>query len=435
MQAPRLGRVDGVEQRVADDLEVLVDTEAQLARSLALTRRVLDSVADGVYGLGPDGRVQFVNAAACRMTGYTVDEQLGGDQHALVHHAHADGSPYPREACPTRRAQTLGITIASSDEVFWRKDGSPVPVEMVSVPTLEDGVVTGVVVSFRDLTARQEAERQAQELRELSAREAQQRELADRLQQALLTPPPEPEHLEIVVRYQPAAREAQVGGDWYDAFLQPDGAVVLVIGDVVGHDGQAAARMGQLRGLLRALAYDSADGPAAVLTRTERAARGLAVDGLATVVVARVERTPDLPVTGSRTLRWTNAGHLPPVLLHADGSTELLDTEPDVLVGLDADLERQDHTVQVPDGSTLLLFTDGLVERRGEHLDIGLLALQAVLRGLAHLPLPQLCDELLARMSPQAGDDDIALLAVRAHPEDALRPAGAGDHRSRGPLV
>ena len=409
-----------------DSLEVQLDTEAQLQRSLALTRRVLDSVADGVYGLDLDGRVEFVNAGACRITGYSAREQLGGDQHSLVHHSRLDGSPYPRESCPTSRSRTLGVTIASPDEVFWRKDGVAVPVEMISVPTVEDGVVTGVVVSFRDLTDRREAERQAQELRQVSARAEQQRDLADRLQQALLTPPPQPDHLEIVVRYQAAAAQAQVGGDWYDAFLQPDGATMLVIGDVVGHDGQAAARMGQLRGLLRALAYDSDDAPSEVLRRTERAARGLAVDGLATLLLARMEYTPDIPVDGTRTVRWSNAGHLPPVLLHADGSTKVLDSEPDLLIGMDVELDRQDHTAAVPDGSTLLLFTDGLVERRGEHLDEGMAKLRSTLTALADLPLQALCDQLLARLASAEDEDDIALLAVRAHPEDQPRPPEAG---------
>ncbi len=158
----------------------------------------------------------------------------------------------------------------------------------------------------------------------------QVRRLAEELQHALLTPPPEPDHLQVVVRYH-AASGAEVGGDWYDAFQQPDGATMLVIGDVVGHDSRAAAGMGQLRGVLRTLAYDADgtdhDGCAAVLTRTEHTLRGLAVDALATAVLARIERIPDVPVAGTRLLRWSNAGHLPPVVLAPDGSSRLLEAE------------------------------------------------------------------------------------------------------------
>lgn len=255
-------------------------------------------------------------------------------------------------------------------------------------------------------------------------------QLAESLQQALLTPPPEPDHLHIVVRYRPAAHQAQVGGDWYDAFLQPDGATVLVIGDVVGHDRTAAAQMGQLRGLLRALAYRVSEAmpdetPAAVLTRFQHAARGLAVDAMATCVLARIERIPDLPVVGTRTLRWSNAGHLPPVLLHADGTTEVLDTEPDLMLGVATDAPRTDHTVELPDGSTLLLFTDGLVERRDASLDDGLARLRAALTELAGATLDELCDGVLARLAAD-GEDDVALIAVRMHAEDAPRPAEAG---------
>src|SRR4051812_5472600 len=108
-------------------------------------------------------------------------------------------------------------------------------------------------------------------LEALYARSRRVAQAAVTLQRSLLSEPPRPDHLDVAVRYVPAAREAQVGGDWYDVFLQPDGSTVLVIGDVVGHDTEAAACMGQLRGLLRGIAYDSAEGPATVLGRLDRA--------------------------------------------------------------------------------------------------------------------------------------------------------------------
>ena len=280
----------------------------------------------------------------------------------------------------------------------------------------------------------------AQALQRIRAAEASQdqarqvQRLAESLQQALLTPPPEPDHLHVVVRYRPAARAAQVGGDWYDAFLQPDGATMLVVGDVVGHDSAAAAQMGQLRGLVRALAYtadegDAPDTPAAVLTRVERTARGLDVETLATVVLARVERVPDDPVTGRRVLRWSNAGHLPPVLLLADGSSTLLERPVDLLLGVAPGTPRRDHAQELPDGSTLLLYTDGLVERRGEDLARGLDRLRQALGDLGRVPLDELCDVLLDRLVPVQREDDVALVAVRGYPEDRPRPPEAGPGR------
>jgi serine phosphatase RsbU (regulator of sigma subunit) len=220
-----------------------------------------------------------------------------------------------------------------------------------------------------------------------------------------------------------------VGGDWYDAFLQPDGATMLVIGDVVGHGSDAAAAMGQLRGLLRVLAYDNDESPAATLTRAERTAQGLAVSSLATAILARVERHPDPTVAGRRLLRWSNAGHVPPILLAPDGTSSLLETRPDLMLGVDPDAPRADHTADLPDGSTLLLVTDGLVERRGCDLDEGLAHLREVLRDLGERPLEELLDTVLARLVPRAGEDDVAIVAVRVYPEDRPRPPEAGPNR------
>ncbi|MGY1762504.1 PP2C family protein-serine/threonine phosphatase [Geodermatophilus sp. SYSU D00779] len=403
--------------------------EALLSRTLARYERVLANVADGIYGLDADGRVEFVNPAAVRMTGLAAEEQLGRDQHAVIHGRRPDGSPYPKHECPVWAALRSGRTVTAEHEVFWHRDGTPVPVELIAVPTVEDGAVTGVVVSFRDLTDRLAARRQAAELRRVTERAAEQRALSDRLQQALLTPPPEPDHLQVAVRYHPAAHGAQVGGDWYDAFLQPDGATMLVIGDVVGHDSDAAAAMGQLRGLLRALAYDNDEPPSATLSRAEHVARGLAVSTMATVVLTRVERHPDVPVAGTRMLRWSNAGHLPPVLLAPDGSTTLLETRPELMLGIDPDAPRTDHTAELGDGYTLLLVTDGLVERRDADLDEGLATMREVLRDLGETSLEELCDTLLERMLPVDGADDVAIVAVRAHPEDRPRPPEAGPNR------
>lgn len=260
------------------------------------------------------------------------------------------------------------------------------------------------------------------------------RRLAEELQHALLTPPPEPDHLHVVVRYQAAASAAEVGGDWYDAFQQPDGATMLVIGDVVGHDGPAAARMGQLRGVLRALAYNadgsSDDSCAAILSRTEQTAQGLDVNTLATAVLARVERIPDEAVRGTRVLRWSNAGHPPPLLLAPDGTSRFLDDDPvDLMLGVDVHTERRESTVQLPVEHTLLLYTDGLVERRGQSLDDGLWALQQALSELGTASLDEVCDALLARFVGDA-EDDVALVAVRGFPEDQPRPPEAGPNRT-----
>ncbi len=203
-------------------------------------------------------------------------------------------------------------------------------------------------------------------------------QIAETLQRALLTEPPQPDHAHVVTRYLPAAEAAQVGGDWYDAFLQEDGASVLVIGDVLGHDRTSTAAMGQVRTLVRAAAvmagHGTGRGPAEVLTATDAALRTLRVGTIATSVVARLEQDEDLTRRGLTRLRWSTAGHPPPVLVSRSGVPRLLDGpgQRDLLLGVDPDLRRHESTVDVERGSTLLLYTDGLVERRGESLQVGL---------------------------------------------------------------
>ncbi|MGY1749824.1 SpoIIE family protein phosphatase [Modestobacter sp. SYSU DS0511] len=241
------------------------------------------------------------------------------------------------------------------------------------------------------------------------------RSLSEALQRSLLTAPPQPDHLRIGVRYRPAAREAQVGGDWYDAFPSADGATTLVIGDVTGHDRDAAAAMGQLRNLLRGIAHALDAPPAPVLTALDRAVADLGVTTLVTTVLARVEQTPEQAVSGVRTLRWANAGHLPPLLTRADGTAQLLERPRNLLIGVDPDTPRTDHAVDLRPGDTVVLYTDGLVERRDATLDEGLDRLLTAAGELAGTPVDELCDALLARMAPDFADD-VALLALRIAP-------------------
>ena len=230
-----------------------------------------------------------------------------------------------------------------------------------------------------------------------------EREHSTALQRSLLSDPPHVDRCAIEVRYVPAEQAMAVGGDWYDVFAHVDGDTALVIGDVVGHDTAAAAAMGQIRGLLRGIGWPGG-GPADVLRRVDEAVDGLALGVTATAVLARL--SPD------GLLRWANAGHPPPMLLTRAAVDELGGPESDLLLGVDARAARVEHAVQLAVGDTLVLFTDGLVERRGQHLQEGLDLLRAHLAEWGGLPLGELCDELLRRMRPGA-DDDIALLALR----------------------
>jgi serine phosphatase RsbU (regulator of sigma subunit) len=251
----------------------------------------------------------------------------------------------------------------------------------------------------------------------------QQLQVAETLQRSLLTPPPQPDHLEIAVRYQPAASNMHVGGDWYDAFQQPDGATLLVIGDVVGHNVDAAAAMGQLRSILRGIAYDRQEAPARILARVDDVLTGLHIGTLATVLVARVEQTAEEARDGVRELRWSSAGHLPPLLLRAGGGVTLLETPPETLLGTESARPRSDHHLRLAPGDTVVFYTDGLIEHGRTPIDDGLLRLRRLAAELGPVPVDDLCDALLDRIVRHRPDDDIALVAVRFHPETARRPA------------
>ncbi len=246
-------------------------------------------------------------------------------------------------------------------------------------------------------------------------RASETRSLAETLQRSMLTDPPEADSLRIAVRYRPAARQAQVGGDWYDAFLSPDGATTLVIGDVTGHDRVAAAVMGQLRNMLRGVVHALDAPPAHALATLDRALRDLGMTTLVTAVLARVEQTPEEAAASRGTLRWSNAGHLPPLMLGADDTARLLEGHPKLLLGVNPTTRRTDATVALHPGDTVVLYTDGLVERRDATLDEGLARLVAADRELADVPVAELTDALLARMTPEFADD-VALVALQVRP-------------------
>jgi GAF domain-containing protein len=236
-----------------------------------------------------------------------------------------------------------------------------------------------------------------------------QRHVAEVLQHSLLTELPSIADVELHARYLPAQDGAAVGGDWYDAFAQPDGSVMLAVGDVSGHDIEAAATMGQLRNLVRGDAFGRDDEPGLLLTQLDRAVHGLRVPAAATAVLARARRDGDDFV-----VTFANAGHPPPLLLRPDGEVEVWWEAPEPLLGLVPRAARATHTRRVRAGSILLLYTDGLVEDRALLLDVGIARVAAVLRGNDQLPGEELCSRLIASVGHRA--DDIALLLIKLAP-------------------
>jgi serine phosphatase RsbU (regulator of sigma subunit) len=229
-----------------------------------------------------------------------------------------------------------------------------------------------------------------------------QRHVAEVFQHSMLTSLPTLPGLDLHARYVPAAEAVEVGGDWYDAFAQPDGDVMLAVGDVAGHDVEAAAVMGQLRNFVRGDAYGRDEAPSALLARLDLAVLGLDIPSSATLVLARLR---------GNELSWSNAGHPPPMVLHADGKVEVLSTRVEPLLGLTTEARRTTHRTTLPPGATLLFYTDGLVETRQRSIDEGIAMLAERLGGLADVDTEELCDTILGDVVRR--EDDIAVLVVR----------------------
>ena len=238
---------------------------------------------------------------------------------------------------------------------------------------------------------------------------AHQRSVAITLQRSLL-----PDRLPAVPGVSMAARylpggidvEIDVGGDWYDVLPFPDGTLGMAMGDVVGRGVRAAALMGQLRSALRAYAFEGHT-PGACLTRLNALLEAITGGTLVTAVKGHLE-----PRTGR--LLLANAGHPPPLVVHADGSTEFVAASLGVPLSTLADPDYVDVTIQLEPGALVAFYTDGLVEERDESLDEGFGRLVDAFGSGPVDDLEALCEHVLAKMgSDRAARDDTALLVVR----------------------
>jgi PAS domain S-box-containing protein len=208
--------------------------------------------------------------------------------------------------------------------------------------------------------------------------------------------------LQLAHRYQPAS-QAEVGGDWFDVIPLADGQVALVVGDVTGHSIHAAAVMGQLRTTTAALAR-LGHPPEQIMGQLSGVVAEHGEETGATCLYAQYD-------PASRRCRLTSAGHLPPALRHPDGTTDFIDVPGGVMLGVcQAHYPAVDK--QLPTGSVLALYTDGLIERPGQDISDGMTRLARTLAISPAQPLDQLCDSVLASLGARARDD-IALLLAR----------------------
>jgi len=247
----------------------------------------------------------------------------------------------------------------------------------------------------------------------------QQRETALALQHAILGPQRLPEG--FVARYQPANSPLKVGGDWYDVVELEDGRIALVVGDCVGHGLAAATVMGQLRSACRALLLENPS-PAAALTGLDRFAARLPGAVCTTAFCAVLSRD-----TGE--MSYAAAGHPPPILFGADRSIQLLEGGRSIPLGVRPGRPRSEARTVIPARATLLLYTDGLVERRRCSLGDGIDRVAALVAENGDTILEGLAGLLMSELAPAEGyEDDVALLTYRSPgPLDLSFPADVGE--------
>lgn len=247
----------------------------------------------------------------------------------------------------------------------------------------------------------------------------QEHDLAEGLQQAMLPRRiPEVPGAQIAVRYRSARIGRDIGGDWYDIIALPGGRVGAVIGDVQGHDTDAAAVMGQLRIVLRAYAAEGHT-PATVMARASVFLHELDTERFATCIYAEADLTTGV-------VQVVRAGHIDPLIRDTDGSCRRVPVEGGLPLGLSAEFDQLEYpvsTVELDPGQTLLLYTDGLVEQPGADLDDGMQLLSGLVRN-GPRDLQLLADRLCEVVDERAGDDDVALLLLRR--KGAYTPQSGG---------
>ncbi|MFB7368825.1 SpoIIE family protein phosphatase [Streptomyces sp. NPDC056222] len=362
-------------------------TLRRMERNLALSAQLVSQSPIGLAMLGTDLRYISVNPAEERMNGVPAAEHVGRHVHEVLPFLDESFTRAMQEVLatgtPILDQYTVGRTAADPDnDHAWS----------ISFYRLEapNGKVLGVATSSVDVTDRHRAVEE-------------QRRTALTLQRSLLPhPPPQRPGLNIAFRYRPAQATIEIGGDWFDVIPLNSDKTALVVGDVMGSGVSAAATMGQLRTATRTLA-DLDLSPAQVLHHLDHITEGLGT--IATCVYSVFD-------PGAARCDISLAGHLPPVLLHPDGTRELLDLPTGAPLG-GCGIPFDTTSVGVGPGDQLILYTDGLVETRGQAIDARLNALLDVLDD-PHRSLDATCDLLLRTLRSEGDHDDVALLIARA---------------------
>lgn len=393
---------------------------AALLKDADLHAVLFDSAPDAMLVVDHRGDIRLLNPQARTLFGYETEELLGHPVEYLVpeevrdlHRAHR--GRYQRH--PSTRAMGVDSQLRAR-----RKDGTTFPAS-ISLAPIEVHGQRFTMLAVRDITQWLEVQ---EELRS-------QRELSRVLQLSMLDDvPARIGRFRLATRYQPAAREVIVGGDWYHASGLADDGLAICVGDISGHGLAAAAMMGRMRAVLDTLLLGTAD-TASIMSDANR------MLGRLVETSRRWDDGPDLLATAAlgvlsqheNTLRVTSAGHPLPLLLDpVTRVVRVLDAEPGLMLGVLPTVSYATASMPLPARGALLWFTDGLYERRREALDVSLRRLAATLTPVLGAPVETIADAALAAAPghPEDRRDDVALLVVGWGDEDVV-PHQAGSER------
>jgi PAS domain S-box-containing protein len=374
------------------------EREQQLADTAALMQSAIDATNDPIFAKDSEGRHILVNRArvASLTRGRSDEELLGRTVDDFV-------SPELAEQIRKDEAEVMrtGVEVVLEEELE-QPDGPRVFLTTKSALHDARGRVTGVVGVARDITEDRELLAEREQLYQL------EHNLANKLQGAMLgNSDIDDDRIAVCAQYQPAVEDLMVGGDWYDVVELPNGTVGLIVGDVVGRGIEAATAMGQLRSALTALAFAQTD-PARALEALDVFARTIPNALSATCVYIVVD-------PANERLTYSSAGHVPPLVVTHGAEPRFLDEQQDTPLGTSTTPRpRRTGSCAFPVGSMVALYTDGLVERRRESIDVGLNRLAASMGRHHDLAVDEVCDRVIGELLSDARQqDDVAIVTAR----------------------
>ena len=391
--------------RVRSNLEL--DRARRTRRQLERGRTLLDQAQRlarvGSWEIDLDGGTLEASEEFLRITGRTAEDVSRMTYHDMVRELiHPDDQAMVQEALDSAD-RTLHY-----ETRMVRPSGGTVLVSVYGEVVLgDDGRRETLRGSVQDITERRAAEEALALAAANAEAAAREHTIADQLQRSLLPQTAfDLEHLEVATFYRAGVEGTQVGGDWYDVIELGGGRTALVVGDVMGRGVRAAAVMGQLRAAVRAYARLDLP-PADLLESLDGLVRDIGDDQIVTCIYAVFD-------PADRVLRFANAGHLPPIVSTPGGACVLVggDENPPLGVG---PFNMTQHEVSLDSNDRVLLYTDGLVERRGEDLELGIHSLVRLM-GRITGPVDGVPEEIAGAMLPDGPDDDVAILVARVDP-------------------